>query len=464
MTWAAGAYALAAVLTLGVSACIWGIPLQLTDFTTYLIDMADLSAWEVLVDRFQSTANFRPFFYLHLKALLEWSGDSYFFTFRIAHVAQLFATVLLLVRLLDVRSATGFAAAGMVVAMLLGLHTTLDTLREGPMVLPLCVALALNLASAARASWWRDLLAVLLLVVATLTVELGLLLWVVYVVGWLVGWRGVSIRAMVACGALVMVYFGYRFIVLNPGGAELESRWTGIGFLPREPDELERMFGDRMLLLYAYNVVASILTVLFSEPRRGVWYFTAGVVKGELTPWMWVSVVSSLATTGCIVWYAGGRWPQWRRRLFTREDRVVVVALAVLVANAAISHRYARDVIMVPAGMLYALAAFPALDAALRRLPALPRIRRVAAVAVLLTVSVTWTLRTAGALYVLRTTAYDKRNDWADAVAVLEERRAMPDDDRRAIVFELRREGLSMSTPHPLLAQPWLRPWTDPLY
>jgi hypothetical protein len=464
MSWSLCAYGVAAVLSLGVSASIWGIPLQLTDFTTYLIDMAQLSTWELMVDRFQSRANFRPFFYLQMKALFEWSNGSYFLAFKAAYIVQLFATMLLTVRLLDVRSAAGFVASIVVVVMLLGLHTTRDVLREGPMILPLCFALAMTVAAAARSTWWRDICAVLLLAVATLTVELGLLLLVIYVVGRLVGWRGVSARAIVACSVLVLVYFGYRFTVLNPGGADLEFRWTGVGFLPREPEELMEMFRGRMPVLYAYNMASSILTVLFSEPRSGVWTVVAGMVRDDVGSGPWLSVISSLATTGCLAWFVWMRLPDWRRRTFTGQDGFVLIAAAVLIANAAISHRYTRDVIMYPAGMLYALAAYPALHAALVRLSALSRLRRSVAVALLLTISVTWSLRAAEMFYALRTTAYDKRNDWAEAVEILERRQALRRDDQRVIVLQLRREALSMSTPNPRLAQPWLDRWMDPLY
>jgi len=423
-----------------------------------------LSTWELIVDRFQSRANFRPFFYLQMKALSEWSNGSYFVAFKTAYVVQLFATVLLSVRLLHVRSAAGFTASIVVVAMLLGLHTTRDVLREGPLILPLCFALALTVAAAARSTWWRDICAVLLLAAATLTVELGLLLLVIYVAGRLVGWRGVSVRAIAACTVLVLVYFGYRFTVLNPGGADLEFRWTGVGFLPREPEELTEMFRGRMPVLYAYNIASSILTVLFSEPRSGVWTFVDGMVHGDVGSRPWLSVISSLATTGCLAWFVWMRFPDWRRRAITGQDGLVLVAVAVLIGNAAISHRYTRDVIMYPAGMLYALAAYPALHAALLRLPSLPRLRRSVAVALLLTISVTWSLRAAGMFYALRATAYEKRNDWAEAVDVLEQRRALRGDEQRRIVLQLRREALSMPTPQPRLAQPWLDRWVDPLY
>lgn len=462
--WAFAAYAVAALLVIGVAAVTLGIPLPLNDFASYLLDMQPHSMWEVLADRFQSAANFRPFFYAYYKTVLVLSGGAYFAAFKTAHVALLTATILLSIRLLRVRTAAGFAASAVVAVVLLGTHTAIDALREGPMLMPFCVAASLNVASADRGAWWRDLLAVLLLVVATLTVELGLLIWVAYVVGRVAGWRGVSRGAIVVSTLLVAAYFGYRFTVLNPGGADLEMRWTGYGFEAYEPEQLAEMFRGRMYVLYAYNVLAGLLSVLFSEPRHGVWYFVAGLVEGNVRPWLWLGVVSSAAATTCLVWYSARRVRRWLRGDIPHDDVYVVVGIAVLVASAAIGHRYVRDVIMYPAGVLYALALYPALRAALERLPALPPLRRSVMTVLLVTIAATWTLRTMGAFYVLRTAAYEKRNEWGDAFDVLERRNAVPTGERLELLLQLRRDALSRRVPHPLLAQPALDEWTDPLY
>jgi hypothetical protein len=81
--------------------------------------------------------------------------------------------------------------------------------------------------------------------------------------------------------------------------------------------------------------------------------------------------------------------------------------------------------------------------------------------AVLCAIAVVWSARTAGTMYVLRETAFDKRNQWAQAVQLLRERGGMPSDHRQEIVFDLRRHALGMDVPVPGLAQPWAASWSD---
>jgi hypothetical protein len=460
--WRAAAYAAAIILAAGVSACVAGIPLSLTDFTAYLIDAEPYSLGELFIQRSQTPHSFRPMFWVQMKAIFDLSGGAYFPAFKAFHIAHIVATLVLCVRLLQVRTAAGFVAALVVITAIIGLHTTINTLREGPMTMPLSIALALNLASGDRTAWWRDLGAVLLLLFASLTVELGLLLWVIYAGAHLVGWRGVSRRGVAAASAVVAGYLAYRLFVL--GAADMEFRGTGLGLTPREPEELQALFGGWMVLLYAHNVAVSVLTVLFSEPREGVWWLVREATQGQVSPWLWINLTASALTTLCLAWFIRTRASSWRRRTCSDGDRLVLLALAVLAANAVISFAYARDVVMQPAGMMYALAAYPALVAALEHLPSVRVSVRVVAVAALCTIAVTWSARAVGTMHVLRDTAFDKRNDWADAVDFLRGRGGMPTDHRQEIVFRLRRHALDTNVPVPALAQPWAERWTDRLY
>ena len=462
--WRIAAYAGTAILATGVSACVIGIPLSLTDFTGYLIDSEPLSLWQLWVERLQTSYSFRPMLWVQMKAVFEHSGGAYFPAFKAYHVAHVVLTMLLCARVLRVRSAAGCVAALIVMTVILGSHTAINTLREGPMTMPLSMALALNLAAGERQAWWRDACAIALLAFAALSVELGLLLWVVYLAARLLGWQGVSWAGIAAASVVVVAYLGYRGLVLNPGAEGVEFRATGIGLMLREPDQLHEMFAGRMVLLYAHNVVVSVLTVLFSEPREGVWYVVRAAIDRDLKPWLWINLVSSTLGTICLAWYVRCRLSSWVRRQFTDGDRLVLVGLCVLAANALISFGYSRDVIMQPAGMMYALALFPALVAAFEQMGCARVVFRAVAVVGLTVLSATWTARTVGTMHVLRETAFDKRNQWAEAVDLLRSRGGMPADHRKEIVFALRRHALQMSTPNPGLAQPWAEAWTDRLY
>lgn len=226
-----------------------------------------------------------------------------------------------------------------------------------------------------------------------------------------------------------------------------------------------RLVGGRRVVLYAYNVAASVFTVLLSEPRQGLFLFVNSLMTDEWRPWLWLNVIASVFSSGFLLWLAIRRLPAWRRYTLTHEDRLVMVFVAVLLANAAISFAYTRDVIMSAAGLLYALAVYAAVREVLMRSPAMRLPSRLLVTAALLVLSVAWTMRAVGTTYVLRDTAFDKRNDWGTGIERLEERGQMPvDEHRRAFVRQLRRDALERPTPVPGLAQPWAEAWADQVY
>jgi hypothetical protein len=466
--WTTAAYGGASVVALGIAACMWGIPLPLTDFTVFLLELEPLSLWDVIVSRLQTTGNFRPLYFAQMKILLETSeaaNGRYFEVFKLFYAAQWVATVLLLVRLMRVRTAVDWAAASVALMVLIGMHTIINVLREGPLTIVFCCALALNLSFAERRSAWRDTAGVLLLIFSAMAVELGLLVWVCYIAAYLVGCRGLSRTSLTLCTALVVAYLALRFVVLDPGGGGLNFRETGFGMTTKSVEEIMRLVGGRRVVLYAYNVAASVLTVLFSEPRQGVFLFVNSLMTDEWRAWLWVNVIASVFSSGFLLWLAIRRLPAWQRYTLTHEDRLVMVFVAVLLANATISFAYTRDVIMSPAGLLYALAVYAAVREMLMRYPAMRPPFRLLVTAALLILSVAWTMRAVGTTYVLRDTAFDKRNDWGTGIERLEERGQMPvDERRRAFVRHLRRDALEMPTPAPGLAQPWAEEWADQVY
>ena len=112
--------------------------------------------------------------------------------------------------------------------------------------------------------------------------------------------RGVSTRGVVAMTVLLAGYFVLRFGVLSVGTPGLIERSSGYLFGMLEPPELERRFGDRLVVFYAYNVVSSALSVLASEPQSGVFVTTAAWLNDQFTAGLAVTLLSSLVTTGLI--------------------------------------------------------------------------------------------------------------------------------------------------------------------
>jgi hypothetical protein len=270
---------------------------------------------------------------------------------------------------------------------------------------------------------------------------------------------------LLANTALVAVYFALRFAVLPSAENGLVHRETGVGFAMLEPADAVAALGGRSVYLYAYNIASSILSVLFSEPRGGIWEFTRRLRAGAAAPWQWVHLVSSALTTGCLIWYTATRVRSWARWSFTPQDRIVWVFAGVLGASAVMSFAYTREAVLGPAGVLYAMSVFVAGEALLARIGRARRLTRAAVCAVLLVASTGWSIRAAGLTYILRDSAFERRNDWAMGVEYLQRTGHMPgDDDGRALVDALRDDALRRDVPSPRWAQPWLEPYVDRLF
>jgi hypothetical protein len=406
------------------------------------------------VKRIFATNYFRPLFFVQWKLQFDMSNGHYQLAFRGVQVLQFLAIVFLAARLFRVRSSIGFIASAMALAVLLGLHTIINGLREGPLTAQLACMLALTLAFADRSSGWRDVAAVAVLIYAALSVEFGLLVWVIYAAAYLTGCRGVTRRGVAAASIVVLLYFIVRFALLDPAGSDLFARRIDRGEI-----------GSLSMLTYVQTIAGSILTVLFSEPRNGIWEIFRRAEADALAPWLWINLVTSMLTTSCLAWFAVTRFGAWRRLAFTRQDRLVLVFAAVLVANACIAFAYTKDVIMSPAGLLYAIAMYVVFESALMRVANAPTIVRIACALVLLTVSAGWTVRTIGLTYVLRETAFVRRNEWALGMKRFVEHKQLPDDPRAtALVLRLRHHALASQTPNPWLAQRWAERYFDRVF
>jgi hypothetical protein len=214
-----------------------------------------------------------------------------------------------------------------------------------------------------------------------------------------------------------------------------------------EPSDLIARFEHRAWPFYAYNVASSISTVLFSEPKGGVWRFVWELTNGVTHPWTVVSVVSSTAATMLVAWFVWMRRDRIRSWGFDRSDRLVGIFLAVLVANAVISFPYTKNVIMSPAGVFLGLAVGVASREWFRE----PERMRVVPTLVLFAVlTCGWAYRVAGNHYNLRWTASEQRAAWVSVDTWLDRQRiALRGADGPALRDALRRDALwNHPTPH----------------
>ncbi len=433
------------------------IPVQVTDSLGNLID-ARLQGYAALFSS-QLTARgfFRPLLWVQIKAAYDLAGGHYWLAFKAVHTVQLLVTTWLVVRLCAVASWRQAALVPLVLAIVVGMHTFGGTIREAhPVNSFLTVVIAVLAAmrlSTAKPSPAVDAGAVLLLAAASMLVESGLLVAAVFVAGRLVGLQGVSGRGIALVLGVVAAYLLLRFGLTANGVPGLVERSSGFGTRVLDPPELIVRFGDRVWIFYAYNVGASLLTVLLSEPRGGVFELWRRLSVGEDLPvWLLGDVLTSALTTALCVLWLGGALARWRRRTLSGPDRLGLVACAVLLANAVLSFGYTKDVIMSPGGVVFAFVVFAAIHGWSWSGHA-----RWAGVVLVTLVASGWAVRAAAVPVQLTTEAFKTRNDWATVWPWLDEQgidTSAP--GATALVQQLRTEALAMPVPHPSMPVPAL--------
>ncbi|HEV8472261.1 MAG TPA: hypothetical protein VGR82_05740 [Methylomirabilota bacterium] len=459
------AYGAALALALALSWVLVRMPLQVTDSVVNILAAQERSLAEILRSELQPRATYlRPFFLAQYKIVFELAHGHYFGTFKAIHVFQLVVLLLLCVRLMRIGSALDLSAGVLALVMVVGIHTFYQTVNEAypMMTMMLACVLAVNLSFGAPAPC-RDASAVLLFFYTMFTAELGVLVWLCLVAGYLLGFRGVGRAGLAACTALLAFYVVLRFVWLSGGVPALSERSSGFGFRGRSQAELVQLFAQRRGLFYAYNVASSVSTVLLAEPRAGSWRWVGALAEGrDSSPAMWLNVATSTAATVLLARFL------WRRRKLLRpplvhHDRLVLLFLVVLPANAIVSFPYTKDVIMSPAGALYAMALFVALRGLLSELavPGCSAARRCAWACLLLLLSTGWTLRALAVPYALRRHALVQQREWIfiDEWAAAQRLELSP--RQRQLLHRLRREAIAMHIPQPYFSRAWPERWFD---
>jgi hypothetical protein len=298
--------------------------------------------------------------------------------------------------------------------------------------------------------------AALLLIFAALTVESGLLVGVVFVAAWLAGARGLSRAGVATQVALVAGYFVLRFAVLDIGAPSIEERASGFGFGMLERDAVAARFGGNPWPFYAYNVGSSLLSLVASEPRGGVFQVTQRVMNGDASVINVVSVAVSLLGSALIAAYVWSRRAELWARRFTAGDQLVAIFVAVAAANAVLCYAYTKDVILSPAGAFYALALAVAARHSIER-ASLTTLRTAAAGVVLIVLSTGWAFRAIGAQLDLRHAAEVVRVEWAYVDQWLQDQDVVPTTAQgRAIVTHLQEDAIFRHPMRPRIAGDWL--------
>jgi hypothetical protein len=464
--WQLIAYAYGLLVVVGMGYFLLGIPVQLTDSYGNIVKVSHGSFGSLVYGEFYQRSYLRPLLFAQLRVVYDLSGGHYSEWFRAWHVGQVLVLVVLFLRILNPRTAAGAAVVPIGLAMLIGGHTFAGTVREAfPintfMTIVLCCYAGLDLALGPP-RWWRDVAAALLFVSAALTVESGLLMAVIFVAAYAAGARGVSRAGVATIVLLVAGYLYLRFGWLHVGSPALIERSSGFGFGTLEPDALIAKFGERPYLFYAYNVMSSVLTVLLGEPRGGVWELTRALVRDQRAGPGLITMVACTMATGVIAAYVWSRRAEWRARRFDRSDQIVIVFAAMLIANAVVSYPYTKDVIMSPAGSLFALALAVSARHFIPRCVRLQPDRavgwRLPVAAVAFTVlAVTWSYRALDAYLGLRNAGAKARTEWVYADQWFErEGQTLEEPGALALKNQLQTDAILRSPAPPALTGDWL--------
>lgn len=412
--WLRWAYVYGAAVALLVGYFLMAIPIQVSDCFPDLVSL-EQRVGDLLRGSVSGQSFFRPGRWIAAKLVYEASGGEYHYAFRLVHVLHVVALVLLFVHLVRPRTLTAFAVLPLALGVLIGHHTFAGTLREAfPInhyltVVVACVAAAAVSFGAYRR--WNDLVAVTLFVAAASTLESGVLVWVVVAGGYVVGLRGVSWRGVAGVTAALAIYGLLRWVMLDMGLPGLQDRESGFGFERYDGADLQEMFGANPLPFYAYNVMASIMTVLVGEPRDGVFGMVEGMFRTGIEAPYVVGIVASGLGTSVIGHFTWTRRAAWSRGRLDRDVQIVAVFWMVFAANAAMGYAYTKDVILAPAGVFFAAALFVAVRSLVEG--GSQGHVRASSLVVLLALTTTWAIRTVGVHASLVATAHDVREQWA---------------------------------------------------
>ena len=461
------AYALTAILAAGLAYDLLRMPIQVFDsLGDILAASQSRSLWDSFESAFGGTGYFRPLRSAQIKALFDLSsGRHYWLVFRGLHAALLVGCLWLFIRALRVKTATDFAAAAFALTVLTGMFTFRGTVQEAFPInhfleMLVCALAVLNLAQS-RAGWGVDVAVCVIFAAAVLTLESGLLVWVVAFAAWVAGMRGMSRRGLIGLTVLLVGYLFVRFEFLTSGTPGLSERSAGFLLSVLDPPELQQRFGNQPHVFYAYNVMASVLAVLFSEPQSGVFVAVRSWLQGHVPARVIVSVAASATTTFLIAWAV---WHLRRsREPLDSGAQLLIVAAAVLVANAMLSYAYTKDEIMSIGGAFYALAVYAAVRVAIDRAGSARLVACACLATVLLVAGGAWAVRSAGLHHTLRLQAFRHRGDWAELPARRKAEGERPAEVNRGwLVDALRNSALAMPAPNPYFYPRWAEQvWGD---
>ncbi len=359
---------------------------------------------------FGGSLEYRPAFWVAAKAAYAVVGLN-LWIYQALVLAQFAAALAILVWLFRPIATSRAVAAIVALSCVAGLHTSRILFLFVPLnphsatLVLLLAALALALHPATRAFDW---IFFPLTAAALFTLESGLLVVPVLVVLWWLQAPGIGLRGAASSVAALVAYLTIRLGLGAPVALGSSYVGSGLGLSDATPERLANIFEHAPWLFWLYNVSASFLSVVLSEPRAGAYRFIEALLRGGASFWQWLHVISSFLTTVVVVAVLT------RYRPASERDRLLAAAgLTLLVLGSGLGFLYTRDRIGLWAGAGYAMLVFVALTTMLERLPA-SGLKRLATLGLVSVVAISWTTRTAETYAQLRDTAWDYRSEWTD--------------------------------------------------
>jgi len=463
------AIVLAALITMPLADSLYRVPIQVSDSLEPIVIAAKYdSAPQLLHDSVAfSPTTFRPLRYLQARALLGFSratGLTYHAVFRGLHVILLLMLITLFVAAVRVRNWPELVAFTVAFPVLIGIHTFVSMLVEAFPVnhfaeVGVC-AMALFVLAHHEPWWFVPVVACMLLALSLSVIESGAMVWVAVVCCAAAGLRGINRTTVVATTLLFAGYLLLRHVlgISSPG---IGGHGSGFGDRFYSPEELAQRFGAHPLGFMIYNVLGGLASLLFAEPRQGVYALLAAWREGEIHPVVLINVISSSATTALLIWYAAARLPR-SRSAWSDTDRTFVAACTAFIVNAAFNAVYIKDEIMSPAGLFYAIATFVAVRALIDSLPTRTLAATGLASCVLAIVAALWTFRAVGVHYQLRYDAFTTRNDWVEVLRPDKHDDWPEDPVELAVTERIRAEAIARRTTSPSFMPRWSdRYWVE---
>lgn len=420
---AAVAFLMAALVTLPLADSVFRIPIQVSDsLGAIVIGAESQSFWQLLSDSARlSGETFRPMRYAQARSLLRLAattGLSDNTVFRAVHVALMLMLVLLFLLAIRVREWSDVAAFSVAFPVLIGIHTFVAMLQEAFPVnhyaeVGVC-ALAIFVLAQLRPRWFFPIIVCALLGFALSVVESGVMVWIVAIGCAAAGMRGMTRSSVVAATLLIGAYLLGRYAlgISSPGIGDHSSGFGGAFY---SPEELQHRFGAHPLGFIAYNISGGLASLLFSEPRRGVYGLVIAWQTGRSHPVLWINVMSSFATTALLVWY-GVTHLRGDRAAWSDSHRVFVVACATMIGNAALNAAYIKDEIISVGGLFFAVAAFIAIRALVRTISRRTGVVSAMIALLLMMTGGLWAFRAAGVTFILHDEAFKTRNAWVEVL------------------------------------------------